>query len=53
LKAKTALALVPKPLLRYTDPTRGGVGVKEENLVNVLLDAGVWRLGTRGGRRHS
>jgi hypothetical protein len=46
LKAKSALALAPKPLLRYTDPTRGGV--KSEAAVNVLLDACVWRLGTEG-----
>jgi hypothetical protein len=46
LKAKAALAAVPKPLLRYSDPTRGGVGT--EGAVNFLLDAGVWRLGTEG-----
>jgi hypothetical protein len=34
--------------LRYSDPTRGGVGVKGQPAVNVLLDAAVWRLG--GGR---
>jgi hypothetical protein len=44
LKSKAALAVVPKPLLRYSDPTRGGVRVA----ANVLLDAGVWRLGTEG-----
>src|SRR5262245_26307751 len=43
-----ALAAVPKPLLRYNDPTRGGVGVDEKPMYNVLLDAGVWRLGTEG-----
>jgi hypothetical protein len=52
-KSKAALAVAPKPLLRYNDPTRGGVkpttgGVKEVP-TNILLDAGVWRLGT-GGR---
>jgi hypothetical protein len=46
LKAKDALAPVPKPLLRYNDPTRGGVGF--ENAVNYLQDASVWRLGTTG-----
>src|SRR5947208_344319 len=44
LKSKAALAIVPKPLLRYSDPTRGGVLAT----TNVLLDAGVWRLGTEG-----
>jgi hypothetical protein len=44
LKSKEALAVVPKPLLRYSDPTRGGVLVS----ANVLLDGGVWRLGTVG-----
>jgi len=43
-----ALAAAPKPLLRYNDPTRGGVGVDEKPMYNVLLDAGVWRLGTEG-----
>jgi hypothetical protein len=42
LKSKTALAVVPKPLLRYSDPTRGLTAT------NVLLDAGVWRLGAEG-----
>lgn len=41
-----ALAVGPTPLLRYSDPTRGGV--KEENANNVLLDAAVWRLGGTG-----
>jgi hypothetical protein len=41
-----ALTFSPKPLLRYSDPTRGGVGT--EAAINVLLDAGVWRLGTEG-----
>jgi hypothetical protein len=34
-----------KPLLRYSDPTRGVAGE------NVLLDAGVWRLGESGRPR--
>jgi hypothetical protein len=42
---KPALALVSKPLLRYSDPTRG-TGVASG--ANVLLDAGVWRLGPKG-----
>jgi hypothetical protein len=45
LKSKAALAVVPKPLLRYSDPTRGG---SKEAATNVLVDAGVWRLGTEG-----
>src|SRR5262245_40318167 len=48
LKAKEALAAVAKPLLRYSDPTRGGVGVKGQAVANVLVDAGVWRLGAEG-----
>src|SRR5204863_10144352 len=40
---KAALTLVSKPLLRYSDPTRGAFGG-----ANVLLDGGVWRLGTKG-----
>jgi hypothetical protein len=44
LKSKTALVAVPKPLLRYSDPTRGGVLAA----TNVLLDGGVWRLGAEG-----
>src|SRR5262249_11549997 len=36
-------ALAPQPLLRYSDPTRGGI---QEAGANVLLDAAVWRLGT-------
>jgi hypothetical protein len=47
LKPK-ALEVAPKPLLRYSDPTRGGVGVKGEAVSNFLLDAGVWRLGAEG-----
>jgi hypothetical protein len=46
LKSKPALEFAREPLLRYSDPTRGGV--KEEAANNVLLDAGVWRLGTEG-----
>jgi hypothetical protein len=46
LKQKPALAFVPKPLLRYSDPTRGGIKTEAAN--NVLLDAGVWRLGSEG-----
>ena len=46
LTPKVALAVAAKPLLRYSDPTRGGV--KTEAADNVLLDAGVWRLGTEG-----
>ena len=46
LKSKPAFAFPPKPLLRYSDPTRGGV--KEQSANNVLLDASVWRLGTEG-----
>jgi hypothetical protein len=44
-KSKVALKVASQPLLRYSDPTRG-----EEKItaVNVLLDAGVWRLGTEG-----
>jgi hypothetical protein len=39
---KSAAKFVAKPLLRYSDPTRGLVGS------NALLDAGVWRLGEKG-----
>src|SRR5688500_16316280 len=46
LKPKVALAVTPEPLLRYSDPTRGGV--KTESANNVLVDAGVWRLGAEG-----
>jgi hypothetical protein len=42
IKSQPALAFVAKPLLRYSDPTRG------INQNNVLLDAGVWRLGEAG-----
>src|SRR5947199_9725055 len=45
LKSKAALAVGSKPLLRYSDPTRGGI---KEAATNVLLDAGVWRLGAEG-----
>jgi hypothetical protein len=41
---KTALTFSPKPLLRYSDPTRGGV----RKVDNVLLDGSVWRMGTEG-----
>jgi hypothetical protein len=44
-KPKAALTFASKPLLRYSDPTRGGIN---EAAVNVLLDASVWRLGTEG-----
>lgn len=40
--SKDELAFSPKPLLRYSDPTRGVDGA------NVLLDASVWRLGKAG-----
>jgi hypothetical protein len=46
LKTKAALTVASKPLLRYSDPTRGGV--IQGAAANVLLDAGVWRLGTEG-----
>ncbi len=39
---KPALAFAAKPLLRYSDPTRGLTEA------NVLLDASVWRLGQSG-----
>ena len=42
IKAKSALTFNPKPLLRYSDPTRGTTEA------NVLVDAGVWRLGEQG-----
>jgi hypothetical protein len=45
LKTKAALTVASKPLLRYSDPTRGGI---TEAATNVLLDASVWRLGTEG-----
>jgi hypothetical protein len=45
IKAKEALTAGGKPLLRYADPTRGGD--KNAN-ANLLLDAGIWRLGTEG-----
>ncbi len=44
-KPKPALTFASKPLLRYSDPTRGGI---TDAAVNVLLDASVWRLGTEG-----
>src|SRR5262245_47555383 len=42
---KSAFEVAAKPLLRYSDPTRGGI---KEAAPNVLLDAGVWRLGAEG-----
>jgi hypothetical protein len=45
LKPK-ALTVAPTPLLRYSDPTRGGVKAESSN--NLLVDATVWRLGTEG-----
>jgi hypothetical protein len=42
---KAALTFASTPLLRYSDPTRGGI---KEAAINVLLDAGVWRLGSEG-----
>jgi hypothetical protein len=44
VKPKAALTFAAKPLLRYSDPTRDTY----EGAGNVLLDAGVWRLGTEG-----
>ncbi len=44
LKLKSALTVSAKPLLRYSDPTRGGTSRSD----SLLLDAGVWRLGTVG-----
>lgn len=46
-KPKAAFAFSSKPLLRYSDPTRGGIDAAAEN-ITVLLDATVWRLGTEG-----
>jgi hypothetical protein len=48
LKSKAAFTFASKPLLRYSDPTRSGGGARLERETNVLLDAGVWRLGTEG-----
>jgi hypothetical protein len=45
LNTRAALAVAPRPLLRYSDPTRGGI---QDTAANVLLDAAVWRLGTEG-----
>ena len=42
IRSKPALTFIAKPLLRYSDPTRGLTEA------NVLLDASVWRLGERG-----
>lgn len=44
-KPKAAFTFASKPLLRYSDPTRGS---SKESATNVLLDASVWRLGTEG-----
>jgi hypothetical protein len=44
LKPKAAFTFAAKPLLRYSDPTRDINAAAG----NVLLDAGVWRLGTEG-----
>ncbi|HEY7329297.1 MAG TPA: hypothetical protein VH592_16765 [Gemmataceae bacterium] len=44
---KAALTFASKPLLRYSDPTRGGIDAASEN-ITVLLDASVWRLGMEG-----
>jgi hypothetical protein len=49
LRPKAAFTFVSEPLLRYSDPTRGGVGDgKNEPPANVLLDGSVWRMGTEG-----
>lgn len=45
LKTKPALTFASKPLLRYSDPTRGVIGTGTST---VLLDGSVWRLGTKG-----
>jgi hypothetical protein len=45
LKTKAALTFASKPLLRYSDPTRGVIGTGTST---VLLDGSVWRLGTEG-----
>jgi hypothetical protein len=46
---KTALTFSAKPLLRYSDPTRGiKEAASKETATTVLLDASVWRLGTQG-----
>ena len=42
IAARSALTFAAKPLLRYSDPTRGTTEA------NVLLDASVWRLGEKG-----
>lgn len=48
-RPKTAFTFASKPLLRYSDPTRGGVGDgRNKAPANVLLDASVWRMGTEG-----
>jgi hypothetical protein len=48
-RPKAAFTFASKPLLRYSDPTRGGVGGGRNKAPgNVLLDASVWRMGTEG-----
>jgi hypothetical protein len=47
LRGRAAFTLVSEPLLRYSDPTRGD-DIRPNAATNVLLDAGVWRLGTEG-----
>ena len=42
ITSRPALTFAAKPLLRYSDPTRGLTEA------NVLLDASVWRLGVTG-----
>lgn len=44
LKTTAALAFASKPLLRYSDPTRGAI----QAAGSTLLDGSVWRLGTEG-----
>jgi hypothetical protein len=44
-KPKTTLTFASKPVLRYSDPTRG---LSQTAPTNVLLDASVWRLGSEG-----
>jgi hypothetical protein len=48
-RPKAAFTFASKPLRRYSDPTRGGVGDgRNKAPANVLLDASVWRMGTEG-----
>ncbi len=44
IKADSAGTFIPKPLLRYSDPTRDLMDTK----ASALIDAGVWRLGKEG-----